>query len=328
MILRKCDMQKRMRFLVPVLLTAFLCTLGTSNASILLDRVVAVVNKEVITWSELYKLMDNEATEQMKALKEEDRMTVYKKNESPFLEKLIDFRLQIQEARRIGMSVSPEEVKEAVDNIKKKYSLNDQVFEESLKKEGMSLEEYKKNLSDQILVGQFINRQIRNKIVVSDKDVNNYIATNKISLNDDESFKLRQIFFKKPKDDADKKAVEEKADLVQQKLKSGEDFSKLATDYSEDPSRRLGGDLGYVKKSILAKEFIDVLVGMKAGDVSRPFWTDKGLHIIKLEEKEAPKTQDALKEDVKNKLLEEQFAEKYRDLVKDLRQKAYIEIRL
>jgi peptidyl-prolyl cis-trans isomerase SurA len=321
-------MHKNSTFVLVFLLSVILCSFQASYAAILLDRVVAVVNKEVITWSELYKMMDNEASDQMKALKEEDRAKVYKKNEAVFLDKLIDFRLQLQEARRIGMSVSPDEVKEAIENIKKKYSINDKLFEESLKKEGLSLEEYKKSLSDQILVSQFINREIKNKIVVSEKDVNQYIAANKISADDNETFKLRQIFFKKPKDDADKKAVEEKADLVQQKLKAGEDFSKLAAEYSEDPSGRSGGDLGYVKKDLLAKEFIDVLVKMKAGDVSQPFWTDSGLHIIKLEEREAPKTEEELRETVKNNLSGEQFAEKYKGLIKDLRQKAYIEIRL
>ena len=314
--------------MVPVVMIAFLCSSAVTNAAILLDRVVAVVNKEVITWSELYKTMDNDATEQMKGLKEDERMKVYKKNEAPFLDKLIDFRLQLQEARRIGMRISPDEVKEAMENIKKKYSINDQVFEESLKKEGLSLEEYKKSLSDQILVSQFLNRMIKNKIVVSEKDVNTYIAANKISIHDDEAFKLRQIFFKNPKDDADKKAVEEKADLVEQKLKSGEDFSKLAAEYSEDPSGKSGGDLGYVKRELLANEFIDVLSRMKAGDVSQPFWTDRGLHIIKLDEREAPKTKEELRESVKDKLSEEQFTEKYKSLITELRQKAHIEIRL
>jgi len=321
-------MQKKIRFMVPVVMIAFLFSSAVANAAILLDRVVAVVNKEVITWSELYKMMDNEASEQMKALKEDERMKVYKKNEALFLDKLIDFRLQLQEARRIGMSVSPDEVKEAVENIKKKYSINDKVFEESLKKEGLSLEAYKKSLADQILVSQFITRQIKNKIVVSNKEVNNYIAANKLSVNDNEAFKLRQIFFKMPKDDADKKAVEEKADLVEQKLKSGEDFSKLAAEYSEDPSGKSGGDLGYVKRELLAKEFIDVLSRMKAGDVSQPFWTDRGLHIIKLDEREGPKTEAELREAVKDKLSEKQFTEKYKGMIKDLRQKARIEIRL
>ena len=325
---RKYDMQKKIRFMIPVVMIAFLFSSAVANAAILLDRVVAVVNNEVITWSELYKMMDNDASEQMKALKEDERMKVYKKNESLFLDKLIDFRLQVQEARRIGMNVSPDEVKEAVENIKKKYSINDQVFEESLKKEGLSLEEYKKSLADQILVSQFINRQIKNKIVISNKEVNNYIAANKLSVNDNEAFKLRQIFFKMPKDDADKKAVAEKADLVEQKLKSGEDFSKLAAEYSEDPSGRSGGDLGYVKRELLAKEFIDVLSRMKTGDVSQPFWTDRGLHIIKLDEREAPKTEEELRETVKEKLSEEQFTEIYKGMIKDLRQKARIEIRL
>ena len=96
-----------------------------STAAVLLDRVVAVVNSEVINWSELYKMMEFESTDQMKALKEEDRMKVFKNNEPVFLEKLIDMRLQIQEAKRIGLDVSPDEIKEAIDNIKQKYSLSD-----------------------------------------------------------------------------------------------------------------------------------------------------------------------------------------------------------
>jgi len=321
-------MQKKMRFLSAVGIMAFFCSFSVSGAAILLDRVIAVVNKEVITWSELYKMMDNEATEQMKSLKEEERMKVYKKNEGLFLDKLIDFRLQVQEARRLGMSVSPEEVREAIENIKKKFSLNDAVFEESLKKEGLSLEEYKKTLSDQILVNQFLTRQIRNKIVVSEHDIDTFIADNKLKADADEAFKLRQIFFKKPKEEADKKAVEEKADLIEQKLKAGEDFSRLASEYSEDSSGRLGGDLGYVKKEVLAKEFIDVLAKLKPGEFSLPFWTDRGLHIIKFEERQAPKTEEDLREMVRNNLSEEQFAEKYTGMIKDLRQKAYIEIRL
>ena len=96
-------------------------------------------------------MMEFESTDQMKALKEEDRMKVFKNNEPVFLEKLIDMRLQIQEAKRIGLDVSPEEIKEAIDNIKQKYSLTDKSFQENLTKEGLDFESYKKTLSDQIL---------------------------------------------------------------------------------------------------------------------------------------------------------------------------------
>jgi peptidyl-prolyl cis-trans isomerase SurA len=301
---------------------------SSSHAAVLLDRVVAVVNKEVITWSELYKMMESEATEQMKALNEAERMKVFKENEALFLEKLIDMRLQIQEAKRLGLEVGNEEVKEAVENIKKKYQLTDKALEESLNKEGLTLEEYKKRLSDQILLSQFVNKRIKSKIVISDEQVKRYMEANKERFSESEAFRLRQIFFKQPKDDYGKRALEEKATLILQRLKAGEDFATLAGEFSEDTSSKQGGDLGYIKKNSMAREFIDILSTMNPGDVSVPFWTERGLHIIRLEEKTEVQSQDVIKEKVRNKVAEEQFLEKYESFIKGLRETAHIEIRL
>jgi len=301
---------------------------SASTAAVLLDRVVAVVNKEVITWSELYKMMEYEVTDQMKALKEEERMRLFKDSEAVFLEKLIDMRLQIQEAKRIGLEVTPDEVTEAIESIKKKYSLSNNALEESLKKEGLTLEEYKKRLSEQIIISKLVSQQIRNKIVVSDEEVKKYMEANKKDFSDGEAFRLRQIFFRKPQNDADKKIVEDKAYSVIQKLKAGEDFSVLAKEYSEDPSGKMGGDIGIIKKSLMAKEFIEVLYTMKAGDFSIPFWTEKGLHIIKLEEKIPSQTMDEVRESVRKQLTENQFLQRYRSWIRGLKEQAYIEVRL
>lgn len=298
------------------------------SAAVLLDRVVAIVNKEVITWSELYRMMEFEATDQVKAMKEEERMKIFRGNEALFLERLIDMRLQIQEAKKLGLDVTPEEVTEAIENIKKKHSMTDANFSESLKKEGLTLETYKKLLSEQIVISKVVNQQIRNKIVVSDEEVKKYIEDHREMLSDSETYNLSQIFFRKPKDDTGKKTVEEKGVLIIQRLKAGENFSALAKEYSEDPSGKLGGHLGFVKKSHIAKEFKEVLTHMKTGDFSMPFWTEKGLHIIKLDEKISAQNIDVVKENVRKQLIEEQFLDKYKSWVKGLREKAYIEINI
>jgi len=132
----------------------------------------------------------------------------------------------------------------------------------------------------------------------------------------------------RPKDDADIKVIEDRASIIIQRLKAGEDFSILAEEYSEDPSGKLGGDLGFIKKSQMAKEFIDALNSMKVGEFSNPFWTEKGLHIIKLEEKIAAQSTDEARESVLKQLTESQFSERYKSWIKGLREKAYIVIRL
>lgn len=316
------------RFKLTILILYLLMLSVASDAAVLLDRVVAVVNKEVITWSELYKMMENEAADQVRALKEEERLKIFKDSEAAFLEKLIDIKLQIHEARRLGLDVTTEEVTEAVENIKKKYSLTDNALEESLKKEGLSFEEYKKRLSEQIVISKVVSQQIRNKVVVSEEEVKKYMEANKESFTDGETFKIKQIFLGRPKDDADIKVIEDRASIIIQRLKAGEDFSILAEEYSEDPSGKLGGDLGFIKKSQMAKEFIDALNSMKVGEFSNPFWTEKGLHIIKLEEKVAEQSTDEARESVLKQLTESQFSERYKSWIKGLREKAYIVIRL
>lgn len=324
-------LKKRVSFYVPfgIISAVVLCLfIPRLDASILLDRVVAVVNKEVITWSELYKMMESEAGDKIKAMDETERMKLFGENEPLFLEKLIDVRLQIQDAKRIGFEVGPAEVKEAIENIKNKYSMSDTELEAMLKKEGLSLEEYKKQLSEQILVRQYLNRQVRNKIVVSDEEVEQYIKVNREDIIDTEAYKLRQILFRKPKDENENKLLEEKIAALAEKLKTGEDFAAIAREMSDDSSAKNGGDLGFVKKSLLAKEFLIVLESLKPGNISKPFWTGQGLHIIKLEEKATAQSPDQVKEAVRKKMEDEQFLARYKNLIKGLREKSHIEIRL
>lgn len=319
------------KFIVTIItvITVLFCIVpGLLDAAVLLDRVVALVNKEVITWSDLYKLMEYEAADQVKTLNEEERMKIFKESESAFLEKLIDMRLQLQEARRLGLEVTPEEVRETIESVKKKYSLTDNALRESLKKEGLTFEEYEKRLSEQIIISKLVNQQVRKKIIVSEEEVKKYMDANKENLSDGEAFKIKQILFKRPKNDADKEVIEEKASLIIQRLKAGEDFSVLAEEYSEDPSGRLGGNLGFIKKSYLTEEFVNKLNAMNVGDVSIPFWTEKGLHIIKLDEKIPTQNIDEVRENVRKQLTEDKVLETYKSWIKDLRTKAYIVIRL
>ncbi|MDO8746859.1 MAG: peptidylprolyl isomerase [Thermodesulfovibrionales bacterium] len=317
-------------------LKAFICVLiivvscGVSSAAILLDKVIAVVNQEVITWSDLYKAMEFEASDKIKDIKEEEKRTIFKENEGPFLEVLIDMKLQIQAAKQKGIDAAAEEIAEAINDIKKKYSMDEQTLTASLKKEGFTLDEYKKKLAEQIILSRVVSQEVRNKIVFSDAEIAKYIEKSKDTLITDDAYRIRQIFFRKPKSpgDSDRKTMEEKAGTVYQQIKAGENFASLAQKHSEDPSGKAGGDLGFIKKGQMAKEFTDVLSQMKAGDISQPFWTDMGLHIIKLEEKIEKQSAAAIKESAKNKLTEQRFPEKYKHWISELRETAYIEIRL
>jgi peptidyl-prolyl cis-trans isomerase SurA len=316
----------RMRVLFIVFFV--IVTAAVSQAAILLDRVVAIVNQEVITWSELYKAMESDASPQMKELKEEDKRKVFKENEASFLETLINMKLQLQEARNLGVTAGDDEVKEAIDGIMKKYSMTDAQLKESLKKEGFTLEEYKRRLQEQIIVSKVVNRQIRSKILVTERDVQKYIDENGKALEDSDGYRISVIFFKKPAGDDGKKDVEEKAAAVLQKLHEGTSFADLARQYSEDPSGNAGGDLGFIKKQNLLKDFSEIVSGMNAGELSRPFWTEKGLYILRLDEKIETKDPAGIREKAKEAVTAKLFTGKYNAWLKSLREKSFIEIKL
>ncbi|TAL26063.1 MAG: hypothetical protein EPN94_03945 [Nitrospirae bacterium] len=319
------EMMKLKAFIFVLLIFMFH---STSQAAILLDRVVAVVNQEVITWSDLYKAMEFEASDKMKELKDEDKRKIFKENEGVFLESLIDMKLQLQAAKQLGIEATADDVNSAIADIRKKYSLDEPALIESLKKEGFTFDEYKKKIAEQMILSRIVTHQVKSKIVVSESDIEKQMGENKGILADGEAYRIRQIFFKKTDAGADRKAIEQKAEGILKQLKAGEDFAALAKQYSEDPSRKAGGDLGFVKKRYMAKEFIDVISRLKAGEVSQPFWTDRGLHIIRLEEKSEKHSEAELKESIRNKLIEKYSSEKYKSWLRGLRENAYIEIRL
>ena len=310
-----------------VITVCLLLFAGNGYANVLLDRVVAVVNQEVITWSELYKTMEADAAPNVKVLKQDERRKIFKTNEASFLETLIDVKLQLQEAKTLGIRVSDEELQETISGIKKKYEMTEAAFLESLKKEGFTYAEYKTRLRDQIIISKLVNTQVRSKIVVTDDDLKKFMSDNRNELSATENYGISQILIKKQKG-ADESKITEKAAEVLRKIEQGESFAELAKQYSEDPSAKSGGDLGVLKKSQLNSNFIDVVSKMKPGEISKPFWTDAGLHIIKLTSKEEAKDSNELTDEARTMLNNKIFSEKYAAWIKSLREKSFIEVRL
>lgn len=307
-----------------VVFLLMVCRAALAESAVLLDRVMAIVNKDVITWSEVYKTMEFEASGTLKGLTQKDRREFFKQNEMAFLDLLIDSKLQIQEAARLGVSVSEAEVNRAVQTIREKYSMSEEVFQESIIKEGFTMKEYRKKVADQIMVGRVVEQEVRGKIIVSEGDLDRYLQENPQVVRDGEGYALGHIFLKK---DADRARTEERAAEVYLKLKAGEAFADVAARYSEDSSAKSGGDLGFVRKRDITVEFEKVLSAMAVGETSQPFWTDRGMHILKLNEARRFNNQQELRESVRQRLLEEKFQSEYKNWVKGLRQKAYVEIK-
>ncbi len=317
-------MLKKLIFYILVLIYSF-SIIEDLHASVILDRIVATVNGEVITWSDLRKAIEYDRKEQLKGLDGEKREKVIEIYERPVLNDLIDLRLQIQEAKRLGLDVSTSEIDGAIEDIKKKYSLTHEELVNSIKAEGLTEERYRKELSEQILLAKVVNLEVKSNILISNKEVEEYYKKNE-KLYNKEMVRIRQIFFKRPEDDS-MEDVEKKALEIIRRIQDGEDFTTLAKEFSEDPSGGFEGDLGYIERGSMLKEIEDVVFSLKVGEVSNPLWSPKGLHIIKVEER-FEGVGDKAKDEIKKILYERAFQKKYEEWMKRLREKAYIEINL
>ena len=304
-------------------IAGFAC-FSPGDGAILLDKVVAVVNSDVITWSELYKAMEFDASQAVKAMSEQERRKIFKQNETMFLENMIDMRLLLQEAKKANINASDEEVKKTMAAITEKYGMTDSDYKDALKKEGFTTEEYKKKLAEQIIINRLMDLEVRSKIVITDAEVNSSLEKNKGMTAGDEGYKIHHILVKKTED---MRQAEEKARGIYEKIMAGENFAEAARKYSDDPSAKTGGDLGFVKKSDLSKEFLGALTKLKPGEVSEPFRSDRGMHIVLLESSRIFSNPSDLKQAVKDTLYAEKFDRDYKAWIKGLRQRAYVEIR-
>lgn len=248
--------------------------------------------------------------------------------EKPFLNMLIDMRLQTQEAKAMGLKVHDNEIKSAMIDIRAKYNMTEDDFLASLAEEGITMEEYSKGLGDQILLQKVVNFAVKGSVVVTDKEVEEYYNANRALYNDEkEKFRIRQIFFAVPDDDSVRDNIEASALEIWQRIKSGESFAKLANEFSEGPGRRFGGDLGYISMGSALAEIEEAANALEIGGVSEPFWSLAGLHIIKLEERVGAVGIEKAREKIKEKLFKKASELKYHDWKTGLKEKAYIEIK-
>lgn len=310
--------------LTVLLSPSLLCLSFSGEERFFLDRVVAVVNRDVITWSELYKFMEFTARDELQGMNVDEKFKYLKEREEEYLERLIDVKLMIEEAGKFGISVSEGDVDSAIDEIKKKYGLSDREFEENLKREGLTLGEYRRLLKEQITIGRAVNTILRPRIVISEQEIDNYVLANPKLVCDDEGFYISQIFIQARENQEE---LKRKVSLVMEKLARGERFSKVASELGEDRAAKFGGEIGLLKKGEISKELLSLFSKMTVGQVSEPMVTVEGVYIFRLDGVCFRANSEALKNYVRNQLEEQKLKREHRLWTMSLRQRSYIEFK-
>jgi peptidyl-prolyl cis-trans isomerase SurA len=247
------------------------------------------------------------------------------------LDRMVDEQLLMQEANELKVSVSSEEVDKSIDQIKKDYGLTDEQLRDELRKQGMSMAAYRQNTKREILKYRIINIAVGSKVSVSDADVQSYYERHM----QEENIQVRasHIFLSIP-ENADAAAAQERekqAKSLLQRAQAGEDFGKLAREYSEDAATRAeGGDLGWFGKDILPKPIEELVFAMKEGEVRGPVRADRGFHVIKLAGRraQAPKPLAEVRDQIRGQLRQREMERQTKTYLTELRRKTLVDIRM
>jgi parvulin-like peptidyl-prolyl isomerase len=299
---------------------------------VVVERVVAVINDEIVLDSELeqYALplmrgnVDPASAEGKKLLDEAKHKA---------LDAMIDDRLVMQQATELKLSVTAEEVERAIEEVKRQNKLDDATFVEALKGQGFTLDAYKKNLRRQILNLKVVNTAVRSRVQVSDDEVKTYYQQNARQLGGDKQAHIRQILISVPAD-ANPDEVERKkrvAAKVVELARGGTKFEELAKKYSDDDTTKAeGGDAGWVGKGVLVDALEEVIQGMDPGDFRGPIRVGPGWMILQLVERKQGDIRplDEVKEQLRKTLYDQQVEKATTSWLKELRKKAHVDIRL
>jgi len=292
-----------------------------------IDSIAAVVNDELITTHELdreYQLLQKEQQQ----LPASEKMGL----RTAALNRLIDKKLIDQKVRELDVKVLDDEVKAAIEDVKKQNRMNQEQLVQALAAQGLSFEEYRRQLREQLERLRLMSQEVRSKIQVGEQEIQDYYNANLVRYGAVEQFRARHIFFKVDKKGgaAELAKAEARANDVLKEARSGKDFVELAKKYSDDPAAaKDGGDLGTFKRSDMLAEIGDTVAAMKPGEVSNLVMSQAGLHIIKLEEKGQGQAKPLaeVKNDIEELLFKKKADERFTQWLKDLRTSVAVDIR-
>jgi len=248
-----------------------------------LDRVVAVVNDDVIVLSELERRI---ATVRAQLRQSGTPPPPRELLEQQVLDRLIVERIQLQRARSAGIRVDDEALNRAVAGIAQQNNLTLRQFRDILERDGFDFSRFREDIRRELLISQLQQRQVTNRIVVSPREVENWLATRAKQGSGENEYRLSHILLALPEAASPEQiaAVRAEAEQVLERLRAGAVFSQTAVAVSDGQQALDGGDLGWRKSTELPTIFADVVPDMEAGDVSDLIRSPSGFHIIKLEQ--------------------------------------------
>lgn len=324
-----------------IVAAAFLFAGQAAEARETVDRVVAIVNDDIITLSEM-----NEMVTSINLTNNQNM------DQNQVLQQMIEQKLFEQEAEKLGIKVSEAELDAGIAQVKQRFNLNDEQMAEVLQKQNLTMESFREQWRLQTLSNKLLDSQLKNKIVVTDHEIAEYYRQNydgsgapasaaaAPSSGPVEEVRIAHILISANSPDA-----AARAEKVAEMAKSGQDFAQLAKEYSDDGlSADKGGDLGYFKEGDLIETLATAIENTSPGQVAGPVESPAGYHVIKVVErktiggeKKAKKgpseteelaIDDQTRKEITDAIYRQKAEEQLKTWLDGIKSNAYIDVRL
>jgi len=295
----------------------------------LIDRIVAVVNDDIILLSELDESFKPYADRIMASgySPDEESRTIFNIREE-ILNQLIDQKLTDQQIKQSKIIVGDDEINSAIERLKEANLFTDEELREMLKAEGLTMEEYQEQIKDQILRAKLVNFEIKSKIVITKEDIESYYKSHSDKYGKIKKYRLSNIIMKVPSfaSKEEKLGVLEKMEIVLTELKAGKPFDIIAGTYSESSYVSDEGGLGLFELKELSPNIQEAIKDMKAGEFTPVLDTDQGYQIFYVQEivNVPGKSLEEASPEIEDMLYKEIVDKKFRSWIDELRKRSHI----
>jgi peptidyl-prolyl cis-trans isomerase SurA len=306
--------------------------LSVAGQAAVVDRIVAIVNDEIITLSELNNAFEPYQEKFEASYKGPDREKARAETKVLLLNRMIESVLMEQESRKTGITVRDGEVTEAINDIRTQRKLSQDELRKGLERDGITDDAFRKDIRNQLMRMKLIQRDIKSRVAVTDEEVGEYYRKHREDYEGKESVRIKQILLPLPteEDPAAKEKLRANAEAIHKELMAGESFDQLSARYSRGPEAASGGDIGYIERGIIHSEVEDVAFSLPLHQISDVIESSVGFHIIQVIDRRGAglKSIESVRGEIREKIDREKMDKKYGEWLEELRKKSHIEIKL
>ncbi len=307
---------------------------ATNSEGQVVEEIIARVNNEIITRSELDKAIagaEDDARQECSGHCTPDQLQAAVEEHKKYaLRDLIDQSLLSQRAKDMGINVEPDVLKQ-LDQIRISNNLKDMDdLEKAVSAQGINWDDFKNNIRNRALTQAVIGREVGSHITISHEECRKYYEEHKSEFVRPETVALRAIEVKtEGKKESEIPELKKKAESYLKRVKDGEDFAELAKHYSDGPTAAQGGWLGVYKRGELSKELEDIVFKMKKNDLTDVIETKQGFLILQVVEHypEGEQPYEKVEPEIQDHLYSQRMEPALREYLKTLREQSYVVIK-